>query len=136
MTRTAEATPIPRAAIDPRRLVSRYLSAWNEPDADRRRVCVASVWTDDGRYDDPRMQGRGVEAVAAMIGAAREHFPGHAFAADGPADRHGDFVRFGWVLQPEAGGTPVARGTDFAVLAPDGERFVSVVGFLDAAPGG
>jgi hypothetical protein len=134
MTRPAEDRPTPDAAANPARLVARYLAAWNEPDADRRRSCVASVWTEGGRYDDPRMQARGVDGIAAMIGAARQHFPGHAFAADGSADRHGDFLRFGWVLQPEAGGAPIARGTDFVVLAPDGERFASVVGFLDAAP--
>jgi hypothetical protein len=30
-------------------LVHRYIAAWNETDADRRRELVAGTWSEDGR---------------------------------------------------------------------------------------
>jgi hypothetical protein len=43
-------------------LVSRYIAAWNEPDAGARRQAVAELWTEDGTYTDP---------LVAVAGPAR-----------------------------------------------------------------
>jgi hypothetical protein len=113
--------------------VVRYLAAWNEPDAKRRRDLVAKAWADDGTYVDAAREGRGHDSISTIIGVAQEHFPGYRLHLASGIEAHHDHVRFSWV----AGGTMDAplyiKGTDFGVLAPDG-RLKSVVGFIDAAP--
>lgn len=113
--------------------VVRYISAWNERDARRRRELVAATWTENGSYVDAARNGRGHDAIDALIARAQEHFPGYALNLVSGIEAHGGGVRFSWA----AGGTRDAplylRGTDFGELADDG-RFRSVVGFVDAAP--
>jgi hypothetical protein len=113
--------------------VVRYLAAWNEPDAARRRELVAKAWAEDGTYIDGARDGRGHDEISAMIGKAQDHFPGYRLHIASGIETHHDYVRFSWA----AGGTAEAplyiKGTDFAVLAGDG-RLKSVVGFVDAAP--
>jgi len=114
-------------------LIDRYIAAWNEPDAGRRRELVAGTWTDAGTYVDPHRAGDGHEHISQMIGQVRERFPAYRFRLAGAAEAHNDHVRFRW----EAGGTEDAplyfAGTDFGVVAKDG-RFTSITGFVDAAP--
>ena len=114
---------------DPAAYARRYLEVWNEADDDRRRALIEGTFTPDAGYLDPLMKGAGHGGIDAMIAAARGQFPGHRFTLEGTPDGHNDRVRFSWVLAPE-GGTPVARGTDVCVVAPDG-RFAAVTGFLD-----
>lgn len=113
--------------------VVRYLAAWNERDATRRRDLVAKVWTEDGTYVDAARDGRGHDSLDAMIATAQQHFPGYRLNLASGVEVHHDYVRFSWV----AGGTQEAplyiKGTDFVVMAGDG-RMKSVVGFTDAAP--
>lgn len=117
----------------PATLADRYLATWNEPDAARRHALVAALWSPQGRYADPLMQGEGHDGIARMIETARTQFPGLQFSARGTADGHGPFARFSWSLGP-AGGAPVAGGTDVARL-DDAGRVVEVIGFLDAGAG-
>jgi hypothetical protein len=109
-----------------------YIAAWNETDAERRLALVAETFTDDARYLDPLMSGEGVDGIAAMIGAAQSQFPGHRFELAFGPDTHNDVVRFAWTLRPDAGGEPVAGGTDFANVDADG-RLRNVTGFLETA---
>lgn len=113
--------------------VVRYLAAWNETDAKRRRALVAEAWTEDGSYIDGARNGTGFDAINTMIGTAQEHFPGYRFRLASGIEAHHDFARFSW----EVGGTAEAplyiKGTDFVTLAKDG-RLKAVVGFIDAAP--
>jgi len=115
-------------------LIDRYIAAWNETDALKRRDLIAKTWTEDGVYVDPRRRGDGHEQLSTMIQGVQEHFPGYRFRRAGDADAHNDCVRFRW----EAGGMDGAplffAGTDFGVIDTDG-RFRSVTGFTDAAPG-
>ena len=110
--------------------IQRYIDAWNETDAARRRELVAGVWTDDGSYVDPLMTGDGHDSIAAMIGLAQQQFPEHRFELSFGPDAHNDRARFAWRLYGPGGGEPVAGGTDFAVVAEDG-RLSSVTGFLE-----
>jgi SnoaL-like protein len=113
--------------------VVRYLAAWNERDAKRRRELVAQAWTEDGTYIDAVREGRGHDSLDAMIATAQDHFPGYRLGLASGIEAHHDYLRFSWA----AGGTPDAplyiKGTDFVVVAGDG-RIRSVVGFVDAAP--
>jgi hypothetical protein len=114
-------------------VVVRYLAAWNEPDAKRRRELVAKAWTDDGTYVDRVREGHGHDSLDTMIATAQSHFPGYRLHLASGIEAHHDYVRFSWV----AGGTSETplyiKGTDFAIVAADG-RIKSVVGFVDAAP--
>ena len=121
------------AAATMGRVVDRYLAAWNEPDADARRLAVAELWTEDGTYTDPLAAVRGHEDIGEAIGGAREMFPGHVFRQIGGADAPHNVVRFGWELVPDDGGESVVVGFDVAVVAEDG-RLRDVYGFLDKAP--
>ena len=115
-------------------IVNDYIAGWNEGDAGRRRALVAQAYTEDARYVDPMMSGEGHDGIAAMIGGAREQFPGHRFVlADGP-DAHHNRVRFTWHLVAEGGdgAAPAAIGVDFARVAGDG-RLAEVTGFLEPA---
>jgi hypothetical protein len=113
--------------------VVRYIAAWNERDAKRRRALVAQSWSEDGSYVGPSRQGIGHDAIDAIIAIAQERSPGWRMGLASGIDAHHDYVRFTWT----AGGTPeaplFAKGTVFARLAADG-RLQSVIGFTDAAP--
>lgn len=113
--------------------VVRYLAAWNEPDAARRRNLVARAWAEDGTYVDGARDGRGHDEISAMIGKAQEHFPGYRLQLVSGIETHHDYVRFSWAAGGTADAPLYIKGTDFAVLGNDG-RLKSVVGFVDAAP--
>jgi hypothetical protein len=111
-------------------IASRYIAAWDEADAVRRRALIAAVFTPQATYVDPMMRNAGHDGLDAMIGAVQQQFAGLRFRLHGKPDGHNDVVRFSWALAAE-GAEPVAYGTDIVVVADDG-RISSVTGFLDA----
>lgn len=113
--------------------VVRYLKAWSEPDAKRRRDLVAQAFTEDGSYIDRVREGHGHDSIDAMIAKAQSHFPGYSLHLASGVEAHHDYVRFSWVAGGSADAPLYIKGTDFAVVADDG-RLRSVVGFTDAAP--
>jgi hypothetical protein len=114
---------------DTTKIVDSYIATWNERHPALRRVLVEATFAADADYLDPLMNGRGIEQIDAMIGAAQEQFPGHSFTLVAGPDEHNDCLRFSWQLGP-AEGDAVAGGTDFAQYDEDG-RLRSVTGFLD-----
>ena len=113
-------------------LVHRYLDAWNETDADRRRATIEEVFTTDVRYVDPLAAVQGGPALDGLIGAVQAQFPGLVFTSGGPVDAHHDQARFTWHLGP-AGQEPVVIGSDVIETGADG-RIRTVLGFIDQAP--
>jgi hypothetical protein len=113
-------------------IVQRYLAAWNETDADRRRAAVEDVFAADVRYVDPLAAVEGHAAMDGLIGAVQAQFPGLVFSSGGPVDAHHQQARFTWHLGP-AGQDPIVVGFDVAELGPDG-RIRTVLGFLDQVP--
>ncbi|SPK73281.1 protein of unknown function [Cupriavidus taiwanensis] len=91
-------------------LADRYLAAWNETDAARRRELIAAAWTETACYVDPLMRGDGHAGIDAMIAAAQAKFPGFRFTRVSPVDAHGEHLRFTWELGPagEAALDPLA----------------------------
>ncbi|HJU31274.1 MAG TPA: nuclear transport factor 2 family protein [Hyphomicrobiaceae bacterium] len=112
-------------------LADRYIAMWNETDAARRRDLIAAVWTPDGTYADPVVQGDGHAGIDAMVKAVQERFPGHRFARTSDVDAHHDRIRFRWTLAP-AHGAAIVEGVDFGTVA--GERLQSITGFFDKVP--
>ena len=117
---------------DPKLIADRYIALWNETDPAVRRRLLAEDWLEQASYVDPMMAGRGVADIDALIAGVQKQFPNYSFRLTGKPDGHGENIRFSWALGLE-GGEPLARGTDFALLAADG-RLRSVTGFLDQMP--
>jgi hypothetical protein len=109
--------------------VDRYIEAWNETDAARRRALIRAAYAEDAEYRDPVLAAAGHDGIDAMIERVHERFPGCRFRLAGAPDTHHDRVRFAWTLGPDEA-KPVVEGVDFATLAPDG-RFARVAGFFD-----
>ena len=114
-------------------MVERYLAAWNEKDAERRRGLVDALWTEDGSYTDPLADARGRAEIDGLIGAVQQQFPGFVFTLGGPVDAHHEQARFTWHLGPEGAAEPIVIGFDVAVLNGGGQ-IRSVYGFLDKVP--
>jgi hypothetical protein len=114
------------------KIAQRYIDAWNQTDAAARRAAVDQLYTEDARYVDPLAVAEGREAIASMIGAAQEQFPGFVFTLAGPVDGHHNQARFGWELGPAGAPAPIV-GFDVAVTDDDG-RIRTVLGFLDKVP--
>jgi hypothetical protein len=114
-------------------IIKRYLEAWNETDAAARLALVESLWAADGSYTDPLADVRGPDAIAGLIGAAQQQFPGLVFTLGGPVDANHNQARFTWHLGPSNGGEPLVIGFDVAVLDAGGQ-IASVHGFLDKVP--
>jgi SnoaL-like domain len=113
-------------------IVERYLAAWNEKDAQRRRELVDALWTENGSYTDPLADANGRAEIDGLIGAVQQQFPDFVFTVGGPVDAHHEQARFSWHLGP-AGAEPVVIGFDVAVLNGGGQ-IRSVYGFLDKVP--
>jgi hypothetical protein len=113
-------------------LAQRYIDTWNETDAGARRAAVNKLYTEDARYVDPLAVAEGREAIASMIGAVHEQFPGFSFRLAGPVDGHHNQARFGWELGPAGADAPIV-GFDVAVTDDEG-RIRTVLGFLDKVP--
>ena len=78
--------------------VDTYLSAWNEPDPDRRAALVEQVWAPDGTLTDPPMAAAGHAGISEMHAALQAQFPGHRFRRASAVDVHHDRFRVGWEL--------------------------------------
>jgi hypothetical protein len=115
-------------------IVERYLAAWNETDAVKRRSLVDGVWAADARYTDPLADAHGRAEIDGLIGAVQQQFPGFVFTLGGAVDAHHDQARFSWHLGPAGAAEPVVIGFDVAILDGDGQ-IRSVYGFLDKVPG-
>jgi SnoaL-like domain len=113
-------------------LAQRYIDTWNETDPSARRAAVDQLYAEDARYVDPLAAAEGREAIAAMIGAVQDQFPGFVFRLAGPVDGHHNQARFGWELGPDGTDAPIV-GFDVTVIDGDG-RIQTVLGFLDKVP--
>jgi hypothetical protein len=115
-------------------LAQRYIDTWNETDPSARRTAVDQLYAEDARYVDPLAAADGRAAIASLIGAVQEQFPGFRFRLAGQVDGHHNQARFGWELGPPESQAPVA-GFDVAV-SDDSGRIQTVLGFLDKVPTG
>lgn len=112
-------------------IVERYIGAFNETDAARRRELLAGLYTSDSTYTDPHVDLRGPSEIDGFIAETQERFPGFKFQLAGDVDAHHDQARFHWKA-----GTPEQpdQYAGFDVVVTDDGRIRSVYGFMDAAP--
>jgi hypothetical protein len=121
-------------------LAEKYVALWNEPDADRRRRMIATLWAEDGTHilQPPQeirgiaaqpgiamtaiLKAQGYEEIEARAASAYEHWVGSeglSFRGRDDADRLGDVVKLHWEAVAKDG-TVFAVGLSFLVLAADG----------------
>ncbi len=112
-------------------IVDGYFAMWNETDPARRKEVTAATWTPDASYVDPRFTADGHDGLDQMVVGVHTAYPGYRFRLTGPVDAHHDRVRWSWELAGPDGGTPLATGVDYAVLADDG-RLREVTGFFES----
>lgn len=104
-------------------LIDRYVDAWNETDAPRRRQLIETLWRPDGMHATATLHAQGFDEIEARITDANRRFViegGHRFQIHQPPDGHHGTARFVWAMQPAAGGPPAALGFDFFLLDDDG----------------
>jgi hypothetical protein len=121
-----------------RDLVDRYVAIWSEPNAERRRRAVATLWTEDalqllqpsqsvrdaaaGLAVEAVFQARGHKELEARIARAYEEFiaPGtFSFRSRQDGTRLGDGVKFHWEMVSK-GGDVAGVGLEFLLLSADG----------------
>lgn len=116
-------------SLDATSLIDRYCAVWNEPDPERRRALLESVWTKAATYTDPRAETTGAGELLAHIAAVRAGRPGATIVRTSTVDVHHFVARFGWRVV-EADGTLLPEGIDFVSFTPDGQRIERIVGFF------
>ncbi len=104
--------------IDTTAVISDYIATWNEREPQQRRALVQRTFTEDAVYTDAHRGATGSAALDTMIESAQAQFPGHHINLTFGPEGHNDHVRFAWQLVGPDG--PIAGGTDFGTLAPDG----------------
>jgi hypothetical protein len=116
---------------DAQSIAETYIAFWNAADPGERTRLYEAGFRPDATYADPLMRGGGAAEIGALAAGARSRFPGFAFCLIGPADGHGEFVRFRWALGPAGAEAPI-EGSD--VVKISGGRIAEVIGFLDKLP--
>jgi SnoaL-like domain len=116
---------------DAQTVVTRYLEAFNETNADRRRELLEALYTPDCTYTDPHVELQGAEQIDAFIAQTHERFPGFTFTLGGAIDAHHNQARFNWHAGPAD--TPDAF-VGFDVIVAEAGRIRNVYGFMDVSP--
>ena len=75
-----------------------YFECWNAPDHAARFAAIERTWALDATSTDPVADVSGHAAIAAMMAATLDTYPGHRFAQLGDIDGHHDMVRWGWEM--------------------------------------
>jgi SnoaL-like domain len=115
--------------LDPTAALRLYDEAWTIPDYESRLVSLRTIWADDGLYLDPDVPegALGPEALAAVIDAQLEQYPGMSIVSSDP-DVLGDRAWFRWSATLGTGES--FTGVDFVEFAPDG-RIARLTGFYE-----
>jgi hypothetical protein len=113
-------------------LLSRNLvDVFGEPDALKRRVAIAEIWTNNGVFAEPHGRHVGQEALSDAVGQLHKRFPGFVFTAIGSPQAFSDVGRLAWGHGP-AGEPPKITGLD-VITVHDG-RIASLFTFIDSLP--
>lgn len=105
-------------------LLDRYVSLWNEPDAQRRRERIPQVWAPGAASLHRLLEPRGHAALEQRIAASHEKWNGgrgYRFRSARHAFGHHATVMFNWeMIDPAAADRVVAHGLSFMLLDRDG----------------
>lgn len=122
-------TTLPAKPLSKTTIIDRYCEVWSEPETERRRELLSSIWTNNASYTDPTVQAFGAEALLAHIEGVRQQYPGAAIKRTSNVDEHHQFARFAWQLT-KADGDALPEGLDIVTFNAGGTMIEQVVGFF------
>lgn len=111
--------------------MTRYLDAFNEADADRRRELLSALYTADCTYTDAHVDLRGVDHFDGVIAQTQERLLGLTFTLGSPIDAHHNQARFQWHAGPD---DKPDTYVGFDVIVTEDGRIRNVYGFTDIGP--
>lgn len=103
-------------------IISRYLAVWSEPDTERRRDAIASLWAEDGVEIVESTPFRGHKELEGRIVEAYEQFVAtgaYTVASAGDAAGRDEFATFTLQLIAENGAVAWAARV-LLILGEDG----------------
>ena len=110
--------------MEPNQFADRYVSLWNERDAEKRRQQIAALWVEEGEHYVESGKFVGLEALERRVLDAHNEFvrdAGHRFRAVPGARREGDVVTFYWEMLPREGDTVLGKGLEFMIVTERGQ---------------
>jgi hypothetical protein len=109
--------------IDIKTFVEEYISVWNEPDVERRRAIIRSLWQPDARHLARALEAEGHAGIETRVANAYDKWvreKGYVFRLRDGVDGHHGTIKLRWEMLPAAGGEVISIGFDFMVLGEDG----------------
>jgi len=113
--------------FDAQTLADRYVAAWNERDADRRRKAIAALWAPDGQRPGGAREAREYGVLGKRLPGSQEKHVGHErnrFRAARNALRRSDVVTFCWEMLPPDSETVLKSGLEFLVVDDEGRILI------------
>jgi hypothetical protein len=112
---------------DIKTFVDQYISVWNEPDAERRRAIIRTLWQPDAHHLARTLEAIGHAGIETRVANAYDKWvreKGCVFRLR-DLDGHHDTIKLRWEMVPardndKAGGDVISIGFDFLVLGEDG----------------
>ncbi len=113
--------------LDAQALADRYVAAWNERDAERRRSAIVALWAPDALRHSGAREAREYEVLKMRILGPHEknvRHDGARFRAVRNAHRLSDVVTFRWEMLAPDSETVLASGLEFLILDDEGRIFL------------
>jgi nuclear transport factor 2 (NTF2) superfamily protein len=116
--------------------IEKFVTSWNDPDAQARRQVIDEIWSEDGVYRNASSEFHGRAGIEQAVTNAYNAFTSNGFVFRlAGIDTNHDAVRYRWEMVPREGGEPDSIGTHVALVGGDG-RLVSDHQFIDKPPSG
>jgi hypothetical protein len=109
--------------LDAQILADRYVAAWSEPDAARRRDAIAAMWARDARWRLGERDPPGYGALGRLIAGGSEKNgaeSGIHYRAAATARLRGDVLTFRWEMVLAGSETVLASGIEFLIVDDEG----------------
>jgi hypothetical protein len=103
--------------------VQDYIAVWNEPDAERRRALIRTLWQEDADHLARTIEAHGHAGIEQRVATAYEKWvkeKGNVFRLRDGVDGHHGTVKLRWEMLPASGGEVISIGLDVLVLGGDG----------------
>ena len=110
--------------LDAQTLADRYVAAWNERDADRRRKAIAALWAPDGQRPGGARAARDFGLPGRRLAGSRDRQDGARFRAARNARRLSDVVTFRWEMLPLDSEIVLKSGLEFLVVDGEGRILI------------
>jgi hypothetical protein len=109
-------------------LIRNLFEVFGEPDAERRREAIATLWADDGVFADPHGRHVGHAALNEAVSQLHARFPGFIFTAIGTPQAFHGVGRQAWG-HGLVGEPPQVTGLDVVIVQEN--RISALYAFVD-----